>query len=97
MLCFALLLLPLKALAELFVTPLLILEVSPWGVNICYLEVPNELICLKFTLPLCKMFLESSTGGVWNSDGVAQVILYSLMNFFVLQEFTDAGAVIREW
>ena len=31
---------------------------------IFYFEVPNELIFLEFKLPLCKMFLKSSTGGV---------------------------------
>ena len=39
---------------------------------IFYLEVPNKLICLKLTLPLSKMFLESSSGGVWNSNGLAK-------------------------
>ena len=42
------------------------------GEKIFYLEVPNELIYVEFTLPLCNMFLKSSTGGVWNSNGVAQ-------------------------
>ena len=27
-----------------------------------YLEVPNELIYLKFPLPLCKMFLKGTNG-----------------------------------
>ena len=36
------------------------------------LEVPNEVIYLQFTFPLCYMFLKSSTGGVLNSNGVAQ-------------------------
>ena len=39
---------------------------------IFHLEVPHELTYLEFTLPLYKMFLKSSTGGVWNSNGVAQ-------------------------
>ena len=37
-----------------------------------HLDVPNELIYLEFTLSLCYMFLKSYTGGVWNSNGVAQ-------------------------
>ena len=39
--------------------------------KIFYLEVPNKLIYLEFTLPLYKMFLKSSTGGVWDLNGVA--------------------------
>ena len=35
-------------------------------------EVPNKLINLKLTLPLKEWLLKSSTGGVWNSNGVAQ-------------------------
>ena len=29
-----------------------------------------SLLYLEFTLPLKMMFLKSSTGGVWNSNGV---------------------------
>ena len=47
--------------------------------HIVYLEVSNELTCLKFKLPLCKMFLKSSTEGVWNSNGVANFV-YEVIN-----------------
>ena len=36
-----------------------------------FIEMPNELIYLELTLPLKEMFLKSSTGGVWNSNGVS--------------------------
>ena len=38
-----------------------------------YFEVLNKLSYLKFTLPLCQMFLKSSTGGVCNSNQVTHV------------------------
>ena len=31
----------------------------------------NLSVYLEFTLPLCCMFLKPSTGGVWDSNGVA--------------------------
>ena len=40
-----------------------------------FLEMSDKLTYLEFTFPLCKMFLKSSTGGVWNSNGVAQLQL----------------------
>ena len=36
--------------------------------------MPKELIYLEFTLPLCSIFLKSSTGGVWNSNGIAHLV-----------------------
>ena len=45
--------------------------------QIFHLEEPNELIYLEFTLPLYEMFFKCSTGGVWNSNGVAQYTLTS--------------------
>ena len=41
-------------------------------------EVPNMLIYWKFSLPLLEWFLKSSTGGVWNSNRVAQFQDYVL-------------------
>ena len=51
----------------------------------------NELISLKFTLPLCKMFPKSSAEGVWNSSGAAQffTILHSTMSPVLLQTNFD--------
>ena len=39
-------------------------------------EEPNKLIYLKFSLPMYECFLKSSTGGVWNSNGVAQLAYF---------------------
>ena len=44
-------------------------------VYIFYLEMPNEFIYLEFLLPLCRMFLKSSTWGVCNSNGVAPCLV----------------------
>ena len=43
-----------------------------------YVKVPNEFVYLEFTLPLLEMFLKSSTGGVWNLNGVTQLFWYML-------------------
>ena len=40
-----------------------------------YFKMPNKLFCLEFTLPLCKMFLESSTGGVFNSNVSSAIVI----------------------
>ena len=47
-------------------------------------EVPNKLINFKFTSPLYEWFLKSSTGGVWNSNGVAQTDLSLLLAVHIL-------------
>ena len=55
---------------------------SEWFSNKVYhkeyiflLEMPNELFYFRFILPLWIMFLKSSTGGVWNLNGVTQTYL----------------------